>query len=152
MQNYIENTFYNEDIYNIIFSFLPYSSQIFMFKIFKHSPKILCNHCNKKICCPIIYNNNISCFTCINEELYYYSNEFGFNSSNFSGYMTSEPRYAINKKDKLFWEECEKIEKKYVTCKHCKIKCSSIEWLHYHINFRCTAYNPVPIKRQYAEN
>jgi len=145
MQNYIENIFYNEDIYNIIFTFLPFSSQIIMFKIFKHSPKIMCNLCNKKICCPIIYNNNISCFTCINEELYYYSCEFGFDSSNLSC------RYAITKKDKLFWEECEKIEKKYITCRHCKIKCSSIEWLHYHINFRCRVYNTVPITRQNGE-
>lgn len=144
MQNSIENIFYNEDIYNIIFNFLSYSSKIIMFKIFKHSKKILCNHCSKKICCPIVYNNNISCFTCINDEIYKYCIEFGFDSANLSC------RYAITDKDKIFWEECEKIEKRYVRCRFCKIKCSSLEWLHYHINFKCEKYNPITVNRQNA--
>ena len=55
----------------------------------------------------LVYNNNISCFTCINDEIYKYCIEFGFDSANLSC------RYAITDKDKIFWEECEKIEKRY---------------------------------------
>ena len=121
MSNHIENIFYNIDIFNIIFDLLPIYNQLFMFKISKfylnYSKRIKCNYCNNKICCPIINNNKIYCLVCLNLKL--------------------NIKYSITNVDKKFWTNCEKIEKKYVYCKYCNLKCCSLEFLHYHINFKC---------------
>ena len=68
MQNYIENVLFNQDIFDIIFSFFSFSNQAYMFKVSHHflenSKRVLCNYCNK-ICCPIIYNDEIMCYSCV---------------------------------------------------------------------------------------
>ena len=132
MQNHIENVFYNPDLFNIIYDFIPNYTKIYLFKIniyFRYNIKrIKCNLCNKKICCPIEFKEQLCCYICVNDI----------------------STYNITKTDKQFWKRCEKIEKKYVYCKYCNTKCSSLEFLHYHISYKCEHFQPVMPTRQNA--
>lgn len=130
--DYIEKIFYNIDILNIIIINLALSDRIFIYKIckffYKNIERINCDKCLNKICCPILVNNfiidkKIMCYGCVNKDI----------------------KYNITKNDIIFWNECEKIEKKNVKCEFCKIKCSNLQTLHYHINFKCIKYNPLNI-------
>ena len=129
LENNIENIFYNPDIFNIIYEFIPFHTKVFIFKVNKYFrnniERIMCFTCNEKICCPIEFNNLLYCYKCLDE-------------------------YKFTKTDKQFWKKCEKIEKKYVYCKYCDTKCSSLEFLHYHIEHKCKHFQPIMPTRQNA--
>ena len=128
-KNNIESVLYNSDLFNIIYELVPFHTRVFLFKINKYFrcniKRIMCVMCKEKICCPIVFENSLYCYKCLDE-------------------------YKIIQNDKKFWKSCEKIEKKYVYCKYCNIKCADFEFLHYHIEFKCKYFQPVMVKRQNA--
>ena len=82
-----------------------------------------CLHCNtKKIFLPILMNDNkLYCFDCLDKI---------------------SISYKITKEDKKFWEKIEDMFiNRYINCKYCKLKCSTFDFCHYHLFFKCKKYN-----------
>jgi hypothetical protein len=87
-----------------------------------------CLHCNtKKIFLPITTNDNkLYCFDCLDKI-----SILGVNNIS----------YKITKEDKKFWERIEDMFiRRYINCKYCKVKCSTFDFCHYHLFFKCNEY------------
>lgn len=131
----MENVLYNQDLFSYIIDFLPMIYHINLFKICKSirqiSPIISCKICKThNIFLPVYELNNLYCFDCYDKE-----NIIG----NYKWYLNK-----IHKKNWTFIEKA-KI-KKYVHCKYCNLKCSNLDFAHYHLVHKCNEYNILMIK------
>lgn len=130
IQSNIEIVLYDTDIFNYICNFL---SKIYCLnfnlicKNIKPDKKYhICKICKtNNIFLPIEIYNNLYCYDCYNNKMMIFTNNL----------------YHINKNDKKMWKIIEKsIKSKYIMCKYCNIKCSRMEWCHFHLLYRCNNY------------
>ena len=126
----IYNVLEIDDIITHIFLYIPkiyhniYKS---ICKILNNNIKsIKCRKCNtQRIFLPINNNNNIYCFDCLDEK----------------NLLNNNKHYDITLEEKQVWKNIEKLNKiKYIRCKYCNVKCSTFDFCHYHIYFRCIKY------------
>lgn len=114
----MELVLFNKDLFDYIIHFMPKNYSIYLNSICKKiDVKNLnkCKRCNNKLFLPININNKIYCYKCCDLE------------------------YFITISDIKSWKYLDKCKSKTVNniCKYCNIKCSSFEFLHYHLEYKC---------------
>jgi hypothetical protein len=126
----MDQVLFNKDLFEYITKFIPKIYCMYMNTICKNiyeiynSPK--CQLCNNKIFIPIEIQNKLYCYDC-------YEVDFIDNIKNI---------YNIDKFDKKNWKYLDKCKKKsYLNCRYCNIKCSSLDFAHYHVKYKCNEYD-----------
>lgn len=116
----------NSDILNYVISFIPKQYCLYLNSVSKSFNQTLfkynCSLCKKQnIFIPIVPSNQYNNIYCI--DCYSFDN-----------------LYCIDKEDKKAFKFLDKCRKKPIHCKYCNLKCSSIEFAHYHLLFKCEKY------------
>jgi len=126
----MEEVLYNTDLLSYISGFIPLVNCVYLNSICKNirfdSEKFNCSCCkNNKLFLPIQKENKLYCYDCLESE-----------------YLKSNHKlFDIDKDDITNWKFIEKDKKKKcVKCKYCDIKCTSYEFLHYHLINKCEIY------------
>ena len=84
-----------------------------------------CTLCYNKIFLPIEIENKLYCYDCYDIKC--------FKSKCY--------KFYIDKSYLEMWKYLDKCKKKpYLNCKHCKVKCSTLEFSHYYLLYKCQNY------------
>ena len=124
----MDQVLFNIDLFDYIIHFIPKIYCIYLNSICKKiSVKNFnkCKRCNNKLFLPININNEIYCYNCC--DLEYFEN------------CCTNLKYFITISDIKSWKYLDKCKSTKVNniCKYCNIKCSSLEFLHYHLEYKC---------------
>ena len=127
----MEQVLFNIDLFTYITKFIPNIYCIHLNSICKNINKIFscnkCTLCDNKIFLPIQVENKLHCYDCYDIECL----------------KVRHTKFNIDKSDLERWkylDSCRK--KKHLNCKHCNVKCSALEFAHYHLLYKCKKYVP----------
>lgn len=124
----MEKVFFNSDIFHYIIQFIPKIYCVYLNCICKNINSInfnICKVCKNKLFLPITINKEIYCYKWCN--LQYLDNCYSNN------------RFFVTTSDIKSWKYLDKCKSNKINniCKYCNIKCSSLEFLHYHLEYKC---------------
>uniref|UniRef100_A0A6C0LE16 Uncharacterized protein n=1 Tax=viral metagenome TaxID=1070528 RepID=A0A6C0LE16_9ZZZZ len=84
-----------------------------------------CHLCDNNFFLPIEVENKLYCYDCYDIQCL----------------KIRYTKFDINKSDLETWKYLDRCRKKpYLNCKHCKLKCSALDFAHYHLLYRCDDY------------
>ena len=127
----MEKVLFNIDLFTHITKFMPNIYCLYLNSICKNINEIFscskCSLCDNKIFLPIEVENKLYCYDCYDIECL----------------KVRYTKFDINKSDLEIWKYLDSCRKKpYLNCKHCKLKCSALDFTHYHLLYRCKEYVP----------
>jgi hypothetical protein len=127
----MEQVLFNIDLFTHITKFIPNIYSIYFNSICKNINIIFscrkCYLCNNKIFLPIEVENKLYCYDCYDSECLKLKNT----------------KFNIDKLNLEIWKYLDRCsKKKCLNCKYCKIKCSGLEYVHYHLLYKCKDYVP----------
>lgn len=124
----MEQVLFNIDLFTYITKFMPNIYCIYFNSICKDINKNFncrkCCLCNNKIFLPIEVENKLYCYDIKCLKLKY-------------------TKFDIDKSHLETWKYLDRCRKKpYLNCKYCKLKCSALDFAHYHLLYKCKNYIP----------
>lgn len=125
----MEKVLFNKDLFFHITNFISKIYCIHLNSICNDINKFYscngCEICKNKLSIPIEIENKLYCYDCIEID------NLKFNKKKF----------YIDKSDKQKWEYLDSCKyKNYISCKYCKLRCSSYDFAHYHLIYKCKNY------------
>ena len=127
----MEQVLFNIDLFTYIIGFIPNIYCLHFNSICKNINEILsfkkCNLCYNKLFLPIEVDDKLYCYNCYNLEFI----------------KVNGIKFNINRSDLKAWKYLDTCRiKPYISCKFCKLKCSTLDFAHYHLLYKCKCYSP----------